>query len=54
MVDETQQWIRTRKFGTYTAPNEFALFNLGYALYDLGEEFNKLQVGEHVFLWVIH
>jgi hypothetical protein len=54
IVDETQQWIRTRKFGTYTAPNEFAIFNLAYALCDLGEEFNKLQVGEHVFLSVIH
>lgn len=43
MVDDTQQYIKTRKYMKSPAntPNEFAIYNQNYALYDAGEEFNK-------------
>jgi hypothetical protein len=35
MVDDTQQYIRDRK-------GEWCIYNDAYALYDAGEEFNKM------------
>lgn len=48
MVDDTQQYIRTRKYmdSEHFAPGEFAIYNDAYALYDLGEEFNELKTGD--------
>lgn len=54
MVDSTQQYIRTREFldTPKDAEGEFAIHSQGYALYDLGEEFNALKDGESLYLWV--
>jgi hypothetical protein len=51
LVDDTQQWIRTRKFDDKN-PDGFALFNSRYALEDLGLEFNKIVVGESIYVAV--
>jgi hypothetical protein len=55
MVDNTQQYIRTRKYMTTPVndPHEFAIYNLCYSLEDLGEEFNKIKAGESIELAVI-
>jgi hypothetical protein len=50
MVDDTQQYIRTRKWTTWEAKGEFAIYNLCYATYDAGERFNE--AGE-VYLGVL-
>jgi hypothetical protein len=39
MVDDTQQWIRTRSW--FGKGNEFCIFNNKYAIEDAGESFNK-------------
>jgi hypothetical protein len=48
MMDDTQQYIRTRKY--MTSPEgtfgEFAIYSRAYALVDLGEEYNKMKPGE--------
>jgi hypothetical protein len=54
MVDDTQQYIRTRKYmktpdGT---ESEFCVWNNAYQVYDMGEQFNKIEVGESVVLSV--
>lgn len=55
MVDDTQQYIRTRKYMTApdSTPNEFAIWNTNFAVCDAGEEFNKLKVGESLTLGVV-
>ena len=52
MVDDTQQWVRTRKWSKEYAPDEFAVFNNGYMVFDAGEEFNHLKPGETMRLSV--
>jgi len=47
MVDETHQYIRTRKI-----EKGFAIWNNCYAFYDAGEKFNSLKVGESMDLSV--
>ena len=51
LVDTSQQYIRTRRY--YSNPNGFAVYNSRYAIYDAGEKFNSLQVGESLLLAVI-
>lgn len=42
MVDDTQQWVRTRKWiGPDNTPGEFAVYNNSYAIYDAGMKFNE-------------
>lgn len=54
VVDDTQQYIRTRKWNSgYDTAGEWAVYNGNYAMYDLGEEFNKACVGEVIYLRVI-
>ena len=50
LVDDTQQYIRTRKFGK----RGFYIFNSAYACCDLGEDFNKLKAGESLELKVLY
>ena len=41
LVDDTQQYIRTRKWGRVDSQsNEFAIYNSEYDIYDACEEFN--------------
>jgi len=41
MVDDTQQYVRTRRWGSDPLGNtEFAIYNTCYAVYDAGEEFD--------------
>lgn len=51
MVDDTQQYIRTRNYMKISepTPGEFAIFSHVYAMVDLGEEFNKLKAGESLY-----
>ena len=37
LVDDTQQYIRTRS----TGPDSFAIYNPNYAIFDAGLEFNR-------------
>lgn len=42
LVDDTQQYIRTRKFNSLKgAKGEFCIYNKNYAIYDAGEQFNE-------------
>jgi len=41
LVDDNQQYIRTRKYGKETSENDFAVYNRCYSIYDAGQEFNK-------------
>lgn len=50
MVDDIQQWIRTRDF--VEGEKGFALYNHRWAIEDLGEEFNSLKIGESLYVWV--
>lgn len=51
MVDNTQQYLRTRAWGK--GEDEYCLYNSAYAIEDLGEEFNNLVEGESLFLGVM-
>jgi len=48
LVSEKQQYVRNKKY-------TFAIYNGAYAVYDLGEYFNKIEVGEtmniHMETW---
>jgi hypothetical protein len=48
MMDDTQQYIRTRKYMTSPTGTfgEFCIYSRVYALVDLGEEYNKMKPGD--------
>ena len=41
MVDNTQSYIRTRKWTDATDPDQFCIYNASYSVYDAGEYFNE-------------
>jgi hypothetical protein len=41
MVDNDQQYIRTRKWTGEICPEEFAIYNSAWSVYDAGEVFNR-------------
>jgi len=41
MVDDTQLYIRTKKWGILDDGKQFAIYNQHYAIYDAGERFNE-------------
>ena len=50
MVDDTQQYIRTHN----TKQNEyFCVFNNYYAIFDAGERFNEMGVGDTIELLIV-
>ena len=53
MVDDTQQYIRTRKPGSDPTPDWFCIYNSSYAVFDAGDSFNDLEIGENLYLMVI-
>jgi len=54
LVDDIQQYVRTRKWTSKDASNEWAIYNSNWAIYDLGEQFNELDVGKLISLEVLH
>jgi len=42
LVDDRQQWVRTRKWDNRDDPTQFAIFNGRFATFDAGEEYNVL------------
>lgn len=51
LVDKSQQYIRTRKY--YSNPNGFCVYNANWQIWDAGEKFNSLAIGESLYLAVI-
>lgn len=41
LVDDTQQYIRTRHWGDLNVDGEFCVYNSEYSIVDAGETFNK-------------
>lgn len=53
MVDDLQQYIRTRNYSLHNLKG-FALYNSAWAIRDVGEVFNNIEVGDFVTLDVVY